>query len=135
MSSHSDRKHGGIAATLERMFDQLKPELVPGRLAIISGASGAEPATTEERAFLQSRPELPVRATGSYLGHGAEAQFPMNIALAAVAVGKGALFAADTATAVERPFRGALAETLVTGVGHWRGEGMALVEAVDDEGS
>jgi len=31
--------------------------------------------------------------------------------------------------AVERAMEGALTQAVVTGVGHWRGEGMALVEA------
>ena len=64
----------------------------PGQAAILSGASGADPATGEERAFLTAHGELAVRATGTYLGHGMEAQFPMNVALAALAVGHGSLF-------------------------------------------
>ena len=54
---------------------------------MISGATGAEPATAEERAFLASTPDIAVRATGTYLGHGFEPQFPMNVALAAMALG------------------------------------------------
>ena len=55
----------------------------------------------------------------------------MNIALAAIAVQRGALFASQDATGFERPADGALAQAVVTGVGHWRGEGLALVEKVD----
>jgi 3-oxoacyl-[acyl-carrier-protein] synthase II len=58
-----------------------------------------------------------------------EAQFPMNVALAAVALSHGKLFAAADGSEMERPMDGALAQVVVTGVGHWRGEGMALVEA------
>ena len=39
-------------------------------VALISGATGAEPATAEERAFLARHRDLAVRATGTYLGHG-----------------------------------------------------------------
>ena len=56
------------------MWDKLAPPEA-GQVAVISGATGAEPATGEERAFLASHPELAVRATGTYLGHGLEPQF------------------------------------------------------------
>ena len=55
----------------------------PGKAAVLSGATGAEPATAEERAFLEAHNDIAVRATGSYLGHGVEPQFAMNVALAA----------------------------------------------------
>jgi len=71
-----------------------------------------------------------VRATGSYVGHGPEPQFPMNIALATVALGHGRLFPPCDSTGLERPMDGNLTQVLVTGVGHWRGEGLALVERV-----
>ncbi len=51
--------------TLERMWQSLAPRLAAGRRAVISGATGAEPATGEERALLASLPGVPVRATGS----------------------------------------------------------------------
>ena len=74
--------------------------------------------------------DLAVRATGSYLGHGLEPQFPMNIALATVALQHGSLFPPRDASGLEKPFTGDLAQVVVTGVGHWRGEGLALVERV-----
>ena len=70
-----------------------------------------------------------MRATGSYLGHGAEPQFVMNVALAAVALGHARLFPPCDSTGLERPMAGDLRQVVVTGVGHWRGEGLALVEA------
>jgi 3-oxoacyl-[acyl-carrier-protein] synthase II len=129
MSARSDRKPGDVAATLVRLWDEIAPE--PGKGgAVISGATGVEPATSEERAFLGSHPEFAVRATGTHLGHGVEPQFAMNIALAAMAVQRGALFASQDATGFERAADDALAQAVVTGVGHWRGEGLALVEKV-----
>jgi len=97
---------------------------------VLSGATGAAPATAEERAFLEGHGDLAVRATGSYLGHGLEPQFPMNIALAAVALGHGSLFPPSDSTGLERPMSGPLSQVVVTGVGHWRGEALALVEKV-----
>ena len=97
---------------------------------MISGATGAEPATGEERAWLSTLPDVPVRATGSDLGHGIEPQFAMNIALATLALGREKLFPPADASGVEQAYEGPLDRIVVTAVGHWRGEGMALVEAV-----
>jgi 3-oxoacyl-[acyl-carrier-protein] synthase II len=57
-----------------------------------------------------------------------EPQFPMNVALAAVSVKQGRLFATHDISGVEASHTGTLRQAVVTGVGHWRGEGMALVE-------
>ena len=94
----------------------------------LSGASGATPATAEERAFLAGHPDLAVRATGTYVGHAAEPQFVMNVALAALALDHGSLFPPCDATGLEKPMSGDLQQVVVTGVGHWRGEGLALLE-------
>jgi 3-oxoacyl-[acyl-carrier-protein] synthase II len=54
----------------------------------------------------------------------------MNVALAAIAVGHGNLFPPCDSTGLERPMSGDLSQVVVTGVGHWRGEALALVERV-----
>jgi 3-oxoacyl-[acyl-carrier-protein] synthase II len=112
------------------MWDKIAGRLKSTGAAFISGATGTEPATTEERAFLAQHPQFAVRATGTHLGHGLEPQFPMNVALAAIAVSRGKLFAPADKTGVEKPMEGRLTQVVVTGVGHWRGEGLALVEAI-----
>jgi 3-oxoacyl-[acyl-carrier-protein] synthase II len=76
------RKPGGVEASLARMWDRIAAPAIPDQAAIISGATGAEPATGEERAFLE-HPDVPVRAPGPISGMAMEAQFPMNVALAA----------------------------------------------------
>jgi 3-oxoacyl-[acyl-carrier-protein] synthase II len=129
LSARSNRKPGTLAANLEAMFDQISSRLRPAACAIISGATGAEPATAEERQFLSAHPQFAVRASGSYIGHGPEPQFAMNVALAATAVRQGKLFPPCPGTDVERAMPGALTQAIVTGVGHWRGEGLALIEA------
>jgi 3-oxoacyl-[acyl-carrier-protein] synthase II len=130
LSDRSKRAPGTVGAALARLWDKLKDKVRPGEAAVLSGATGAAPATAEERAFLEAHGDLAVRATGSYLGHGLEPQFPMNIALAAVALGHGSLFPPCDTTGLERPMSGPLSQVLVTGVGHWRGESLALVERV-----
>ncbi len=131
MSDRSKRAAGSVTAGLNGLWDTIKDSVKPGEAAVLSGATGAEPATSEERAFLEAHGDLAVRATGSYLGHGLEPQFPMNIALAVVALGHANLFPPCDATGLERPMSGRLSQLLVTGVGHWRGEGLALVERVE----
>lgn len=130
LSEQSKRAPGDVTATLSHEWEAIKDKLQPGHAAVISGAAGAAPATSEERAFLEAHPELAVRATGSYLGHGPEPQFAMNIALAVIALDHGSLFPPCDATGLERPMSGDLRQVIVTGVGHWRGEGLALVEKV-----
>jgi 3-oxoacyl-[acyl-carrier-protein] synthase II len=130
LSERSDRSAGAIPAALARMWQRLVPPPVPAGIAVISGATGAQPATGEERAWLKTLPDVPVRATSSILGHGLEPQFAMNIALAALALGREKLFPAVDSSGVEREYEGPLERVAVTAVGHWRGEGMALIEAV-----
>jgi 3-oxoacyl-[acyl-carrier-protein] synthase II len=130
LSERSRRPAGATTAALGRLWQGLAPRLTAGRIAVISGATGAEPATAEERAWLVSLPGLPVRATGSRLGHGFEPQFAMNIALATLALGREKLFPPADSSGVEQAYQGPLDQVAVTAVGHWRGEGMALVEAV-----
>ena len=130
ISERSSRPAGAVTAALARMWQRLAPPPKGGRIAVISGASGAEPATNEERAWLQTMPDVPVRATGSGLGHGFEPQFAMNIALACLALGREKLFPASNSSGIEQAYEGPLDQVVVTAVGHWRGEGMALVEAV-----
>jgi 3-oxoacyl-[acyl-carrier-protein] synthase II len=130
VSDRASRQPGTVTQTLSRLWDRLNAKINVGHAAILSGATGASPATGEERAFLESHADLAVRATGSYLGHGLEPQFPMNIALATVAVGHGSLFPPCDSTGLEHPMTGDLTQVVVTGVGHWRGEGLALVERI-----
>ncbi len=98
--------------------------------AIITGATGAEPVTSEELAFLRSHADFAVRATGTSFGHTMETQFPIGLALAALSISKGALFAPNDTTALEVEMSRPPTQIVVIGAGHWRGEGMALVEAV-----
>jgi 3-oxoacyl-[acyl-carrier-protein] synthase II len=60
-----------------------------------------------------------------------EAQFPLGLALAALSVSKGELFPASDTTGLEIASSAPPSQIVVIGTGHWRGEGMALVEAAD----
>ena len=123
------RKHPGeVTATLEKLWSKLGKLEDTG--AIITGATGAEPATSEERAFLGEHPDFVVRATGTMFGHTMETQFPLGLGLAALSISRGALFPPNDPTGLEVEMSKPPAQIVVIGAGHWRGEGMALVEAI-----
>lgn len=132
VSDRCRRKPGELTETLSRLFAKLGAE--PGATAVLSGASGVEPATSDELKFLQglesSGHQVSVRAYGSRLGHSVEAHFPVGIGLAALALAKREFHAPSPEGGVETPFEGAPSRILVTGVGHWRGEGLAMLERV-----
>jgi 3-oxoacyl-[acyl-carrier-protein] synthase II len=122
------KQQGDVTATLDKLWAKLG---VPDAgTAIITGATGAEPVTAEERAFLAKHASVPVRATGTAFGHLMESQFPLGIALAALSISHRALFAPNDPTGLETAMPVAPTRIVVIGAGHWRGEGMALVEAV-----
>ena len=122
------KRPGEVTATLERLWSKL------GKLgdkgAIITGATGVEPVTSEERAFLGEHPDFAVRATGTMFGHTMETQFPLGLAVAALSLSRGALFPPNDPTGLEVAMSAAPTQIVVIGAGHWRGEGMALVEAI-----
>src|SRR4029079_10809138 len=91
MSERSSRQNDPVAPSLRKMWQRIADKVRPSS-AFISGASGAEPATGGERQFLAEHAHIHVRAIGSYIGHGMEPSFPMNVALAALTLSRGSLF-------------------------------------------
>jgi 3-oxoacyl-[acyl-carrier-protein] synthase II len=125
----SQRKQpGDVKTTLEKLWSGLGE--LGDSAAIITGATGAEPATSEEQAFLMAHPDFAVRATGTMFGHTMETQFPLGLALAALSISRGALFPPTDSSGVEIEMSKPPAQIVVIGAGHWRGEGMALVESI-----
>ena len=122
------RQAGDVTSTLEKLWTQLGK--IGDKAAVITGATGVEPATSEELAFLKAHGGLPVRASGTSFGHTMEAQFPLGLALAALSLSRGALFPSAGGSAVEVEMSASPSQIVVIGTGHWRGEGMALVEAI-----
>ena len=122
------KRPGDVTATLERLWSKLGK--IDDQGAIITGATGAEPVTSEERAFLGEHRGFAVRATGTMFGHTMETQFPLGIGLAALSISRGALFPPNDPTGLEVEMSTPPSQIVVVGAGHWRGEGMALVEAI-----
>jgi len=122
------KQAGAVTKSLEGMW--LKLGLSSDTGYLITGATGAEPVTSEEKAFLQKHPGYAVRSTGTMFGHTLETQFPLGLALAALSISRGALFPPNDPTGFEVEKAGAPDQIVVEGAGHWQGEGLALVEAV-----
>jgi 3-oxoacyl-[acyl-carrier-protein] synthase II len=123
------RDHPGeVTASLQKLWSKLGPVEPNG--VIITGATGAEPVTSEERAFLGEHGDFAVRATGTMFGHTMETQFPLGLGLAALSISRGALFPPNDPSGLEVEKSAAPTQIVVVGAGHWRGEGMALVEAI-----
>ena len=122
------KQPGEITASLDALWGKLGADARDG--VFITGATGAHPATSEEQTFLKRHPDFAVRATGTTFGHGMEAQFPLGLALAALSISRGTLYPANDSTGFEVEKPDTASQIVVIGVGHWRGEGMALVEAV-----
>ena len=116
-------------SAIKNLWNRVRNAVRRGETALLSAATGLGPATAAERAFLADLPDLPVRATETYIGHSYEAEFPMNLALAAIALGHGTLFPPKDGTGLEKPMTGRLTQVVVSSTGLWRGAGMALVEA------
>jgi 3-oxoacyl-[acyl-carrier-protein] synthase II len=128
-SGRNKRQNGDVEATLRHQWKALKPKVDLPHAAIVSGAAGLEPITSAEREVLEET-GLPVRSSGTYIGHGLEAQFEANVGIACAVLEHGKLFApagsGDTGSTPP-----GISQVIVTSVGNWRGEGLALVEKVD----
>lgn len=133
-TDRSRRSQGDVAAGLMRLAKKVAGDIRATPLQVLSGASGVEPATKEEQSFLKGLMVAgmvnAVRAYGSRLGHGVEAHFPLGVALSALALRDGEFYPPFDGGEFDLPFSGVPEQILVTGIGHWRGEGLALLERV-----
>ncbi len=128
VSDRNKRQPGEIEATLRREWEMIAEQVDHAHAAIISGAAGLQPATAAEQKVLKEI-GLPVRNTGTYIGHGMEAQFMANLGIACTVLEHGKLFA-PVGTGDNGASPAGISQVVVTSVGNWRGEGLALVERV-----
>jgi 3-oxoacyl-[acyl-carrier-protein] synthase II len=117
-----------VTKSLEGLWSKLG--ILSDNGGLLTGATGVGSVTSEEKTFLSRHPGYAVRATGTMFGHTLETQFPLGLALAALSISRGALFPPNDPTGLEVEMSEPPAQIVVVGAGHWRGEGMALVEAV-----
>ena len=92
--------------------------ILPEAPLVMAGDPGTKGARTNAN--------VPVRHYGTVFGHCVEAQFPLGLALAALAVEAGE--APVPFSSGEEEMTAELRKVAVTTIGHWRAEGAALVE-------
>ena len=128
-SDRNQRQPGESEAALRRQWEAIAGKVDRAHVGIISGATGLEPATAAERRVLKEI-GLPVRNTGTYIGHGVDNQFIANLGIACAALEHGKLFAPTGSGDIGESPPG-LSQAVVTSVGHFRGEGLTLVERIN----
>lgn len=127
----SDLGNRGQDETRQRLtalLERLTAAQVDG---VITGATGYAPVTQLEFDVLREKfgAEAAIRAYTSMVGNPMEANFPFGIALAALAISNKGFyppFEAAEKTAADAP-----KSLLVSALGHYRGEGLGLVHAID----
>ncbi|HUH49730.1 MAG TPA: beta-ketoacyl-ACP synthase [Mycoplana sp.] len=121
------REDGRLERRLDVLADGVEADAVS--TVIFSGASGLHGVTGREKAWLEHRfADVPVRGYSGLVGHALETQFPLGLALAALAVSSEATIPPFD-PAAERAMSGPASTAIVTTVGHTRGEGLAVLRA------
>jgi len=118
------RNEPALTERLDRIATTVAPQAEAVDL-VIAGAAG-EPVTSDiEQAFLSSRfPNAALRSQRAAFGHGIEAQFPLAIALGALAIHNDTPVSPFGTNGGESP-SAATRSAVVTTLGFQRGEGMA----------
>jgi 3-oxoacyl-[acyl-carrier-protein] synthase II len=133
-TDQSRRRPGDVAAKLSRQFDEIAPTGTPP-VAVLSAATGVAAATREEQDVLlrlaaEGRVDG-VRALGSMLGAATSATFPATAGLAALALARRGFYKPFDATGFETVKSGPASHIVVLSTGMWRGEGSALISAIE----
>ena len=92
LSDRNARQGGETEAALRRQWEAIAGRVDRAHAGVISGAAGLEPATSAERHVLKEI-GLPVRNTGTYIGHGVDTQFVANLGIGCGAIEHHKLFA------------------------------------------
>ena len=133
-TDQSRRRPGDVAAKLSRQFDEIAPAGTPP-VSVLSAATGVAAATREEQDLLARRIAAgrvdAVRATASMLGAATSATFPAAAGLAALALSRKGFYRPFDATGFETVKPAPASHIVVLSTGMWRGEGSALITAVD----
>ena len=135
VSDRCNRQAGAARKVADGLLAQVSAQLPKGPLPVLSGCCGVQPQLREEHDFLNSLSEHgfepAIRAVNTLFGNTLEAQFPVNVALASMAVSKGSFFDPFDNSGVEQPYSGRPEHILISGWGHWRGECLGLVDIPD----
>ena len=126
-ADHGGRSEGEAAKRGTTMLECLE---VADDVPVLSAATAVSDIYNEEMQVLGKN--SPVRCYGNQFGHAVEAQFPLGVALAALAVSKGSFYPPFEKGELE--MSSSSKQILVSCFGHWRGEGMAVVSNINTKG-
>lgn len=136
VSDRCNRQPGSARENADALLQRISNRLPAGSLPVLSGCCGIQPQLSEELGFLDSLSDHgikpAVRGVTTLLGNTMEAQFPLNVALASLAISRGGYFEPfDNTSGVEGELNGAPEKVLISTWGHWRGESLALIGRPD----
>lgn len=135
VSDRCKRQAGAARKVADALLEQLVDQIPVGALPVLTGCCGLQPQLNEELHFLtdlSNRGINPaIRGVTTVLGNTLEAQFPVNVALASLAISKGAFFDPFDGTGIEQEYSDKLERILISSWGHWRGESLALIDTPD----
>ena len=135
VADRCNRQPGAARKVADGLLEKVADQIPEGPLAVISGCCGVQPQLSEEHGFLNDLSERginpAIRGVTTVLGNTLEAQFPVNVILASLAVSKGAFFDPFDDSGEEQEFSGDPERVLISNWGHWRGESLALVDKPD----
>lgn len=129
------RQPGAARKVADGLFEQIRSEIPAGPLPVLTGCCGVQPQLKEEHEFLNGLSEFGIdpviRGVTTVFGNTLEAQFPVSVVLASLAISRGAFFDPFDETGVEKEFSSDPERILISTWAHWRGESLALVEKPD----
>jgi 3-oxoacyl-[acyl-carrier-protein] synthase II len=135
VSDRCNRQPGAARKVADSLLEEVADQLCEGPLPVLSGCCGVQPQLSEEHEFLNDlsdrgiRPAI--RGVTTLLGNTMEAQFPVNVALASLAVSRGSFFDPFDNSGVEQDYSGKPDRILISTWGHWRGESLAVIDTPD----
>ncbi|MGH8033837.1 MAG: beta-ketoacyl-ACP synthase, partial [Lysobacterales bacterium] len=135
VSDRCNRQPGAARAVAEGLLQRLAGQIPAGPLAVLSGACGVQPQLDEEYNFLSGLAERGIepalRGLTTVFGSTLEAQFPVAVALASLAISRGAFFDPFDLSGAEQVYSGQPECILISNWGHWRGECLAMIGTPD----
>ena len=135
VSDRCNRQAGAARKVADGLLEQIRDQIPKGPLPVLSGCCGVQPQLAEEQDFLNNLSEYgikpAIRGVTTVFGNTMEAQFPVNVALASLAISKGAFFDPFDQSDIEQTYNGQPDRVLISTWGHWRGECLALIDAPD----
>jgi 3-oxoacyl-[acyl-carrier-protein] synthase II len=135
VSDRCNRQPGAARKVADSLLEEVADQLCEGPLPVLSGCCGVQPQLSEEHEFLSDLSDRgispAIRGVTTLFGNTMEAQFPVNVALASLAVSRGSFFDPFDNSGVEQDYSGKPDRILISTWGHWRGESLAVIGTPD----